>query len=395
MTPRFLQIHTLHPYTSVFAQPRRERLPKRLPYGGVSRTRVSSQCLKRHWRTANDPRALDRMSVPSIRSRDLAARILAQARSSGVGWSDEVAEALLPWFQFAVYGTRPEDAPSERGQQSKFDEKRQPLLFGLPEIEWLGREFSRLMADADGNADRAFELAGKWVNGKGKAGSRKSFLANMQALRDSTQLPAGLTAALFGRFVTSDPAADITAPVYVAHAFTVHAEEAEMDYFAAVDDLMDSELSAATVQEAELTSGLFYGYAVVDIPALAANLGEDLPDAPLTGDVLYNLVHLVAEVSPGARQGSTAPFSRASLMLLEAGDRQPRSLAEAYRSPCAPDFEAAAKALAAHLGRLDDAYATGEQRRVLSLADVRYGEALPGSLAELADWARGLPPQLS
>ena len=42
-------------------------------------------------------------------------------------------------------------------------------------------------------------------------------------------MPGGLIAALFGRMVTSDPAANIDAPVHVAHAFTVHGEEAELD----------------------------------------------------------------------------------------------------------------------------------------------------------------------
>ena len=53
-------------------------------------------------------------------------------------------------------------------------------------------------------------------------------------------------------------------------------------------------------------------------------------------------------------------------MLLEAGDRQPRSLAEAYRVACAPEVGTAVSALSAHLAALDGAYATGEKRRVMS-----------------------------
>ena len=60
--------------------------------------------------------------------------------------------------------------------------------------------------------------------------------------------------------VTSDPAANIDAPVHVAHAFTVHAAETESDYFTAMDDLKEDadDGGADTIQEAELTSGLFY-----------------------------------------------------------------------------------------------------------------------------------------
>ena len=58
--------------------------------------------------------------------------------------------------------------------------------------------------------------------------------------------------------------------MHVAHAFTVHGEEAEDDYFTAVDDLKKDEddSGADTIQETELTCGLFYGY-VVARPARA------------------------------------------------------------------------------------------------------------------------------
>ena len=84
-----------------------------------------------------------------------------------------------------------------------------------------------------------------------------------------------------------------------------------------------------------------------------------------------------------------------SLMLLEAGDRQPRTLAEAYRRPCAPDTNAAVAELAAYLKRLDEAYDTGEERRVMTLADVELPRAERSSLADLAKWAKTLPGALS
>jgi CRISPR system Cascade subunit CasC len=192
--------------------------------------------------------------------------------------------------------------------------------------------------------------------------------------------------------VTSDPRANIDAPVHVAHAFTVHAEEAESDYFIAADDLArEEDTGADTIQETELTSGLFYGYVVVDLPGLLANLGDD---APLAGAVLHNLIYLIAEVSPGAKLGSTAPYSRASFMLLEAGDRQPRSLAEAFRVPCPPETGQAVAALAGHLSGLDAAYATGETRRVMTLANRDVPGAERGNLADLAAFARDVLARL-
>ena len=400
--PRFLQIHTLSPYTGALLNRDDSGLAKRLPYGGVLRTRVSSQCLKRHWRMAKDLHSLHALDgvTKSARSRDLVTGgvVVEARRRAGEGFSEDVRLALEPWFQFAVYGSKKADRPKKRGEKSKFADKtnRQTLLFGKPEIDWLASEFLRLAAEADGDADKAFRLGGECIDGadiqEKEKGDKKAFLKNMAAMREGTAVPAGLTGALFGRMVTSDPEANIAASVHVAHAFTVHGEEAEMDYFTAVDDLAGDDPGADTIQETELTSGLFYGYVVVDLPGLSKNLGGD---AELAGQVLHNLIYLIAEVSPGAKLGSTAPYSRASFMVLEAGDRQPRSLAEAYRRPCDPDIGAAVSALSAHLAALDDAYATGEVRRVMSLANAEVPRAARGSLAALADWVKTLPAALS
>ena len=53
-TPKFLQIHTLHSYPAALLNRDDSGLAKRLPFGAAVRTRISSQCLKRHWRVAQD-----------------------------------------------------------------------------------------------------------------------------------------------------------------------------------------------------------------------------------------------------------------------------------------------------------------------------------------------------
>ena len=371
--PRFLQIHTLSPYTGALLNRDDTGLAKRLPYGDALRTRVSSQCLKRHWRVANDPHSLERIdgAEAAYRSRELVTHKVIEPLKAR--FSAEVVSALEPEIQQAVYG--------DKGTTKK---GRQTLLFGKPEIDWLAGEAERLAREADGDKDAVTNAAKEW---------RKDFRANIKAMREGATLHAGLTAALFGRMVTSDTDANITAPVHVAHAFTVHEEEAESDYFTAVDDLSEDEPGADTIQETELTSGLFYGYVVVDLPGLLENLGGD---TEMAGAVLHHFIYLITEVSPGAKLGSTAPYGRASFMLLEAGDRQPRSLGEAYRHPCAPNTQAAVDALSKHLTRLDEAYATGEERRVMTtLADVEIPSAERGSLADLAEWAKTLPGMVS
>lgn len=371
--PRFLQIHFLAPYTAALLNRDDAGLAKRLPYGGTLRTRISSQCLKRHWRLADDPHSLGRIAGASdaFRSRETIDRKVL------VDLIDHVDETVLKPIReallIAVYGDKGIDKKS-----------RQTLLLGEVEVAYLASEAKRLAAEAAGDGKAAQEIVKDWL---------KAHKANLKALSEGARMPGGMTGAMFGRMVTSDPRANIDAPVHVAHAFTVHAEEAESDYFIAADDLArEEDTGADTIQETELTSGLFYGYVVVDIPGLIANLGGD---TALAGEVLHNLIYLIAEVSPGAKLGSTAPYSRASFLLVEAGDRQPRTLAEAFRDACAASTPLAVAKLTAHLQALDTAYATGETRRVLSLAIAEVPGAERGSLAELAGFARTLPAQLS
>ena len=71
--PRFLQIHTLHSYPAALLNRDDSGLAKRMPFGGAVRTRISSQCLKRHWRMAEDEFAIH--SIPgaqeAVRSRNV------------------------------------------------------------------------------------------------------------------------------------------------------------------------------------------------------------------------------------------------------------------------------------------------------------------------------------
>ena len=197
--------------------------------------------------------------------------------------------------------------------------------------------------------------------------------------------------------VTSDPAANIDAAVHVAHAFTVHREESESDYFSVVDDLQrdDEDAGAAHIGDTELTAGLFYGYVVVDVPGLISNLqgceaeAWQSADRSLGAQVVEHLIHLIATVSPGAKLGSTAPYSYADLILIEAGTRQPRSLANAFRSPSPAQTADAAAALAAYLTQLDNAYGVREARRLMSVADCDMPNADRLCLDDLASWARG------
>ncbi len=367
--PRFVQIHTLSSYPAVLLNRDDAGLAKRLPYGGTSRLRVSSQCLKRHWRMEKQDRwALHQIGEPmAVRSRHVVEREVMKNLKA----PQEIANAIRLALVQLLFGKDNVDI-----------KKRQALLLGRPEIDYLsGLAHKAAAAGSVKDAEAVIEAA------LGKVGGKK----NLAAMRGvAGNLAVGLEAALFGRMVTSDPEANTDAAIHVAHAFTVHEEESESDYFTVVDDLVrveEGEAGTAGIFDTELTSGLFYGYVVVDVPALVENVGND---RALAGQVVKHLLHLIATVSPGAKKGSTAPYAYADLMLVELGVAQPRSLAGAFRKPVLLSgdvLENALLALSDHLARFDAAY-RAEQRAALCTAPSRLpGVDEPCPLDELADWA--------
>lgn len=357
---RFIQIHSLASYPAALLNRDDAGLAKRLPYGGASRIRISSQCLKRHWRLADDEWSLKKVGAPmGVRSREIVEREIRLRLQA----TDAVADAVCAALVRHLYG-----------KNSAAIKDRQALLLGQPEIDYLARLAQDAAAEASDAKSAEAAVDARIGKGDGKR--------NLAAMREvAGDLAAGLESALFGRMVTSDPEANTDAAIHVAHAFTVHTEESESDYFAVVDDLRvrDEEAGSGGIFETELTSGLFYGYVVVDVPLLVDNLGQD---RELAARVVEHLIHLIATVSPGAKKGSTAPYAYAELMLVECGRRQPRSLAGAFRKPVRAGRdgdlgEAAVAALDRQLGRLDAGYGAGETRAhlmIMEAAAPAFGE---------------------
>lgn len=382
-TPRFLQIHTLHSYPAALLNRDDTGLAKRMPFGSAVRTRISSQCLKRHWRVADDDFAIHNISgaADAVRSRNIVGREVIQPLRDRQVAGQEVLDSVEEAFRVGVYGS-----------SGATESSRQPLLLGLPEVEYLREKARIICRDHAEDAKEAAAEAKKFFDDNKQ---------NFKAMREHliVDLPkgmhGGLVGTLFGRMVTSDPGANIDAAVHVAHAFTVHAEESESDYFSVVDDLQseDEDPGAAHIGDMELTAGLFYGYVVVDVPGLISNLeGCDAKewesaDRGLAAQVVEHLVHLIATVSPGAKLGSTAPYAYADLMLVEAGIRQPRSLANAFRNPAKPQVGDAMGRLSAHIAKLDDCYGPGETRRLMSVEDCDLPATQRLNLNNLASWA--------
>jgi len=389
----FLQFHTLTPFAASLLNRDDLGRAKRMPYGGASRVRVSSQCLKRHWRDAASTWSLQNLLDPgagatapgTVRSRKIISRLVAKPlveEGFAVGEVIAVLDALKGAMLGESKKAKAEKANAEKGgkkpkaaapsdaredtatlerQLEDALDTNQVIVLGQPEIAFIHRSAAELLRQQPNDLDAAVRV---YIKTHG---------ANFKTMR----LASGLDAALFGRMVTSDILARGDGAIHVAHALTVHAEEAEPDYFVAIDDITRKagELGTGLIQTTELTSGLFYGNVVIDVPLLVSNLEGVAPeqwrgaDRRLAAKVVEHLVHLIATISPGAKRGSTAPYGYADLVLAEAGTRQPRSLMTAFHHPV-PKPDARVKAVAAladHMTRFDGMYGREEARQVAAL----------------------------
>ena len=149
---RFLQIHSLHGYSAVLLNRDDSGLAKRIMYGGASRTRISSQCLKRHWRVAKSQHALQEIdgAAASVRSRETVTRRVIQPLTDA-GHDQDVVGAISAAFQTAVYGDKGADRAN-----------RQPLLLGEPEIEYLATEARQIAEGHRHDPKAAASAAAAW-----------------------------------------------------------------------------------------------------------------------------------------------------------------------------------------------------------------------------------------
>ena len=170
-----------------------------MPFGGSVRTRISSQCLKRHWRMADDEYSVRNIDATrhAIRSREIVTRRVMGPLGEANGISEDVLKSVDEAFQKGVYG---ESGTTQSG--------RQPLLLGLPEVEYLRDQAAQICVAHPDDAKAAAEAADTLFSTKRSNDQRENF----RAFRVSTQLPGGLVGALFGRMVTSDPAATSRRP---------------------------------------------------------------------------------------------------------------------------------------------------------------------------------------
>lgn len=324
--------------------------PKTAQFGGVRRLRVSSQCVKRTWRTSEwfqgvlgrEQLGLDVLGVRTKRLPSMVRKELGDALDGqALDGLDEVLQRI-----------------GRSGAPSKEEEKTTAHLLFLTSEEVVAvREFAKknkadlgklakLTAEAK-SADEAKEgepeAKPKKKSAKASKGDatahgelletlQRAFKAHMQesAPRNAVDV------ALFGRFVTSDEFRTVDAAMQVAHALGTQKVELEYDYFSAVDDKKEpgDDAGAGHIGESEFAQSVLYQYAVCDWRALLANLDGYADDAKrVAAQSMRALALAASRAVPSGKKNGTAPQNPADYVEVVLRRDAPISLANAFLRP--------------------------------------------------------------
>lgn len=353
---QFIQFHLLTSYPP--SNLNRDDLgrPKSAMFGGKNRLRISSQCLKRTWRTSEQFEVALNGHIGSRTRRvgEISLDILIKAgikEAAALQWSHAIASR---------FGKVTIAKPSKR------EELRTQQLVHVSPAEQRGvEELARVLAEEQ----------------------RAPIDAELKLLRRDH---AAADIGMFGRMLADSPGYNTEAAVQVAHAITVHAVDVEDDYFTAVDDLNRSSATASGdddshdsgaghIGELGFGAGVFYLYICVDRDLLVRNLQGD---RELADKSLAALLEAACKTSPSGKQNSFASRALAHFVIAEKGTEQPRSLSSAFLRPAASDnpLEDAIEQLL--LTRRNFAQIYGEEAASMSF-NVLTGE---GSLKSVVDF---------
>ena len=338
----FIQLHLLTNYAP--SNLNRDDLgrPKTAKMGGVDRLRISSQSLKRAWRTSdlfgevlggntyevfNDN--IKRNEFIGVRSKLYGDEWIKNALIEN-GIDEEISKEWSIDFLDAI-------GKADTEKKEKVNKLSQLVHLSAIEIKGLVDSINDLSNELkEINSSENWNEIVELKKQKDKAsGDKKTKLSTqLQKKITSTIFKSGETSvdiALFGRMLASSPKYNVEAAAQVAHAITVNRIVVEDDYFTAVDDLNNNEEDAgsAHIGESGFGSGVFYAYICINKTLLVKNLGNE----ELANKAIQALTEVSATVAPSGKQNSYASRARALFLLAEKGSQQPRQLSSAFLKP--------------------------------------------------------------
>lgn len=296
---RFIQLHLLVSYPP--SNPNRDELgqPKVAIMGGTQRSRISSQSLKRAWRTSEIWEKQGLSIGKRTRELFLDAELGLYAKlkaKHGEKSAEKYTKAILGVFAKTAKLKAKKEVEIEEDLIGKEIVTEQPIHFSSLEIE----RIKALVLSLESEPTKE----------------------QLESLVDET--PRNIDLAMFGRMIAKRPDANAEASVQVAHAISINEVEIEPDFFTAVDDL--NKHGSAHMGEQEFVSAIYYLYLCIDTKLLM----ENLQDKKLAKNSLQALAETVAVIAPTGKQNSYANRAQAFYILAEKGNTQPRNLSLAF-----------------------------------------------------------------
>ena len=281
--------------------------PKTCYFGGVLRSRISSQCIKRSIRKSDEFKEL----LGGIRTRQLA-RLIAERVSGGTD-ARKRAEKVLQACGFKQKKTRKADA-EEEGING--EDRSKMLVYTTHEAI---SEMASLLESGDGKTER--QLAEEF----GRLIAERTCVPDM---------------ALSGRMLEPDKSAKeiwkpydttVEAALQVAHAISTHEARPEVDYYVAADDVPGDDAGAGYLDEAMFASACFYKYFSIHWETLVRNLKDN---EELAAHTVGAFIRGAALTNPTGKQNSFAAHNLPDGMLVEM-ENTPVSYANAFARPAA------------------------------------------------------------
>ena len=284
-----VEVHMLKNYPPVNLNRDESGAPKSCMFGGTTRGRVSSQCLKRSWRKSPVLEEMIGAEHLGIRTRKLPDLVADQLRATSV--SEAYIEAVLP--KLSGFGNK-------EGTENKKGNITAQVVFYAPED---------IAAVANVVAEK---LLGCETVKQVKALKAKEL---QEAVKGADSRPVTLDMALFGRMVTSNAFRDVEAAMQVA---LLSGESME-------------EMGSAMIGDTDYNSSCYYIYASLDTDVLRENLKHS-PDAEaLIRKTIPALVRTMALTNPSGKQNSFAGNVLPSAILIECKEEKvPVSMVNAY-----------------------------------------------------------------
>lgn len=294
---RYLQFHLLHVWPAGNPNRGQDGEVKTIVVNGSTRHRISSQSLKRAWRTSEVFGEACEGSLAKRSRRFGMDMVYTPLVAAGIPHEDAITWSKTIARQFGVLEKPKEGDPPELAAQTR-------TMVTLAPEEYIA---VRALADTLANENRP------------PSGD------DLKLLR---HVPVAIDLALWGRMMAESPEFNVDAAMSVAHAVGVGTANVTDDYLVAVEEL--NAPGAGLISQAELVASTTYTYATLDLKKLVENLRGDVE---LAKSAIRPLLTAMTTTGPSGKRNSTGTYVRASYLEVWRGDGTPFSLVSAFDEP--------------------------------------------------------------